>query len=233
MGLRHGSLVSLGLLVLAASAGAETSPRASDPSAAQRAKPASVSGATTPGVKLAQASPAAARPSTPPVPASGAPRTLAEALAATYSNQPALQAERAKLRATDENGPSALAGWRPTVVLAGTAGYGDGLTRSFSFATQPGRYIKTPSQREIGTAQATVNPGRRHKSGRAGSKIQSQGRPSGIVLDFAPVIIAAARIEIQKFRGDPSARARNAASKASNANSPQNKSLPTLAAWSV
>ena len=156
MGLRHGSLVSLGLLVLAASAGAETSPRASDPSATQRAKPASVSGATTPGVKLAQASPAAARPSTPPVPTSGAPRTLAEALAATYSNQPALQAERAKLRATDENVPSALAGWRPTVVLAGTAGYGDGLTRSFSFATQPGRYIKTPSQREIGTAQATV-----------------------------------------------------------------------------
>jgi hypothetical protein len=33
----------------------------------------------------------------------GVPRTLAEALAATYANQPALQAERAKLRATDEN----------------------------------------------------------------------------------------------------------------------------------
>ena len=49
----------------------------------------------------------------------GAPHTLAEALAATYSNQPALQAERAKLRATDENVPQALAGWRPTVVLAG------------------------------------------------------------------------------------------------------------------
>ena len=52
----------------------------------------------------------------------GVPHTLAEALAATYSTQPALQAERAKLRATDENVPQALAGWRPTVVLAGTAG---------------------------------------------------------------------------------------------------------------
>ena len=60
------------------------------------------------------------------------PHTLSEALAATYSNQPALQAERAKLRATDENVPTALAGWRPTVVMAGTAGYGDGDSRSFS-----------------------------------------------------------------------------------------------------
>ena len=48
----------------------------------------------------------------------GVPRTLSEALAATYANQPILQAERAKLRATDENVPAALAGWRPTVQSA-------------------------------------------------------------------------------------------------------------------
>ena len=37
-------------------------------------------------------------PMRPQIPARpGAPRTLTEALAATYSNQPALQAERAKL----------------------------------------------------------------------------------------------------------------------------------------
>ena len=48
----------------------------------------------------------------------GVPHTLAEALAATYAYQPALQAERAKLRATDENVPTALAGWRPTVIMA-------------------------------------------------------------------------------------------------------------------
>ena len=62
----------------------------------------------------------------------GTPHTLAEALAATYSSQPALLAERAKLRATDENVPQALSGWRPTVVMAGTAGYGDGMTRIIS-----------------------------------------------------------------------------------------------------
>ena len=69
-------------------------------------------------------------PATPCARRPGAPHTLAEALAATYANQPALQAERAKLRATDENVPQALAGWRPTVVMAGTAGYGDGASRA-------------------------------------------------------------------------------------------------------
>ena len=82
------------------------------------------------------------------------PHTLAQALAATYSNQPALQAERAKLRATDENVPTALAGWRPTVVLAGTTGYGDGVVRSYS--AQIGRVINIQTDRLIGTAQATV-----------------------------------------------------------------------------
>ena len=84
------------------------------------------------------------------------PHTLAESLAATYSNQPALQAERAKLRATDEGVPQALAGWRPTVVLAGTAGYGDGLTRTYEAASNH-LWAKTPAQRDIGTAQATIS----------------------------------------------------------------------------
>ena len=51
--------------------------------------------------------------------ATGVPHTLNEALAATYSYQPALQAERAKLRATDETVPAALSGWRPTVQFSG------------------------------------------------------------------------------------------------------------------
>jgi outer membrane protein len=65
-----------------------------------------------------------------------------------------LQAERAKLRATDENVPTALAGWRPTVVMAGTAGYGDGLSRAYSSTLQD--WQKLPTDRDIATAQATV-----------------------------------------------------------------------------
>jgi outer membrane protein len=107
------------------------------------------------GSASAQAQTAAHRtapPPPPPTPGSNAPRTLAEALAATYANQPALQAERAKLRATDEGVPTALAGWRPTVVLAGTAGYGGGLERELV----SGEKIKLLTDRDIATAQATV-----------------------------------------------------------------------------
>ena len=85
---------------------------------------------------------------------SGAPHTLAQALSTVYMNYPALQAERAKLRATDENVPQALAGWKPTVVVAGSAGYGNGLTRQY--LASAGQWEKLQTDRDIATAQATV-----------------------------------------------------------------------------
>ena len=102
----------------------------------------------------------AAKPEAPKMPAEHAtgvrvPHTLAEALAATYSNQPALQAERAKLRATDENVPAALAGWRPQVQFNGGGGYGDGLTRAYSFTLR--KYANTPSDRLLGAATVQAN----------------------------------------------------------------------------
>lgn len=48
--------------------------------------------------------------------------TLQEALAAAYANNPDLRAERARLRATDENVPQALSGWRPTIAATGSIG---------------------------------------------------------------------------------------------------------------
>jgi outer membrane protein len=80
----------------------------------------------------------------------GEPHTLIEALAATYSYQPALQAERAKLRATDETVPAALAGWRPTVQFSGSGGYGSGTTRAYTFTTHS--TLNSPTDRLIGTA---------------------------------------------------------------------------------
>jgi outer membrane protein len=133
-----------------------------------RAKPGAKAGLAAAGalllVGLSQGVPARAQtapipPSAPrPTPGNtgtiGLPHTLSEALAATYSYQPALQAERAKLRATDENIPTALAGWRPTVILQGQAGYGDGTSRAYSFVD--GLYLKTPLQRDLATATATI-----------------------------------------------------------------------------
>ena len=51
-----------------------------------------------------------------------AAQTLEEALVLAYQNNPALQAERARLRAVDEEVPAALSGWRPTVEIAGDLG---------------------------------------------------------------------------------------------------------------
>ena len=60
------------------------------------------------------------------IPAHAQPKTLQDALSAAYNNNPTLQTSRASLRATDEGVPQALAGWRPTVVIASGVGYGAG-----------------------------------------------------------------------------------------------------------
>ena len=54
------------------------------------------------------------------------PFTLSQALALAYANNPTLQQQRAALRETDETVPAALAGWRPTVTITGSAGRIDG-----------------------------------------------------------------------------------------------------------
>ncbi len=76
-------------------------------------------------------------------------QTLQEALAQAYNNNPTLLAARAQLRAVDENVPQALAGWRPTVVVAGSLGYSDTrITASNGFVTT--------GQRQPTSATATL-----------------------------------------------------------------------------
>src|SRR5216683_4172700 len=50
-------------------------------------------------------------------------QTLSEALAEAYKTNPHLLAQRALLRATDEQVPQALANWRPMVVYTGQAAF--------------------------------------------------------------------------------------------------------------
>ena len=140
--LRRGWILGLGVALAAAPAFGQAPTGQPAPR-----KPATATQRTT----RAAVPPAASAQSSQP----GIPHALAEALAATYANQPALQAERAKLRATDENVPQALAGWRPTVVMAGTAGYGDGFSRIYSGTS--GVFLNAQTDRLIGTAQATLS----------------------------------------------------------------------------
>jgi outer membrane protein len=142
MRLRHGLILGLGAVLAATPAMAQTlaTPPAGQPAVKRAAKPPA---------RLAQS----ATPAAAPVTTANGANTLTGAFAASYSNNPSLQAERAKLRATDENVPQALSGWRPTVSLAGTAGYGDGYARQW---LQSGVNNDARTLRDIGTAQATV-----------------------------------------------------------------------------
>jgi outer membrane protein len=69
-------------------------------------------------------------------------QTLNEALAAAYANSPVLRAERAGLRATDEQVPQALSNWRPTIDVTGDIERSDtfGNKRTFGSKDQ----IRTP-----------------------------------------------------------------------------------------
>ncbi len=141
----------------------------------------------------------------------GVPHTLVEALAATYSSQPALQAERAKLRATDESVPAALAGWRPTVQMSGSAGYGGGLLRAYNFAT--GNNIKTPTDRIIalaniqaaqpiytgGKTQATINQAKNKVFAERATLInQEQSSFTSAVNAYVGVIQAMQQLDLNR-----------------------------------
>ena len=82
---------------------------------------------------------------------------MQEALGAAYSNNPTLQTARAQLRSTDEGVPQALSGWRPTVALAGSVGYGDGtFPRSHPRHQHLPRHHPQPARDILaGTATAT------------------------------------------------------------------------------
>ena len=79
-------------------------------------------------------------------------KTLQDALATAYSNNPSLQAARALLRATDEGVPSALAGWRPTLSATGQAGRGYGEQISKTTGTS----VSSDQQRSVQSATGTL-----------------------------------------------------------------------------
>ncbi|MCP1230836.1 TolC family outer membrane protein [Acetobacter indonesiensis] len=83
------------------------------------------------------------------------PHTLQEALASAYLTNPTLQQARATLRATDEQVPTALAGWRPTVTGSVGLSYYKGVNDYQGSADQPGylRRYDTPGY----TAGVTIN----------------------------------------------------------------------------
>lgn len=70
--------------------------------------------------------------------AHGETMTLEQALGMAYETNPRLEAERATLRATDEDVAKALSGWRPSLGLTGTYGYTSNDTNKPVFSIPDG-----------------------------------------------------------------------------------------------
>jgi outer membrane protein len=116
-------------------------------------------------------------------PAQAETRTLTEALAAAYSNNPALQAARAQLRSVDENVPAALAGWRPQVTMTANAGYNEyttiihaNPTPSSPFATgQATNHLLGTNTEQLSVSQPIWRGGQtRAATNRAENQVMSQ-----------------------------------------------------------
>ncbi|GAN88421.1 TolC family outer membrane protein [Komagataeibacter intermedius] len=85
---------------------------------------------------------ALARAPVPRVEDQDVPHTLKAALAMAYLTNPVLRQERAALRATDEQVPQALGGWRPTITGSASMSYYSGLLRMAPVAGESGGYVR-------------------------------------------------------------------------------------------
>ncbi len=79
-------------------------------------------------------------------------QSIEESLATAYRTNPQLLAERARLRATDEQVASALSGWRPVVSLGGDIG----KARDWNYTTDTITHTTTDNQRVRTPANATL-----------------------------------------------------------------------------
>ena len=76
-------------------------------------------------------------------PRDAAGQTLQDAWARAYYSNPTLEAQRAQLRATDEQVSQALSGWRPTVQATASAGISDQSTNVALGAADSTLYPRT------------------------------------------------------------------------------------------
>ena len=86
----------------------------------------------------------------------GLPTTLNQALVEAYNNNATLQEQRAVLRQADEQVPTALSGWRPTVSLSGSEGkVSQSVTQPLSITDPNDKYKLNENFAET-IGQATV-----------------------------------------------------------------------------
>lgn len=145
----------------------------------------------------------------------GAAETLQEALVAAYNSNPTLQAERARLRGTDEGVTQARAGWRPTITLsaeyrqserrtASTRGFfGFGLpvvvtSKTYTEQYSTGAIVTQPIFRGFQTINSTKEAKARVRAGRADLWTTEQQVLLDAVAAYRDVIRDGATVELNE-----------------------------------
>jgi outer membrane protein len=104
--------------------------------------------------------------------------SLTDALSAAYQSNPDLQGQRAQLRATDEQVPQALSGYRPTVTAQGSYGYNGSKSTT---STTPPATIKSTTHPLSGSVTLNQNifaGGRTYNSTKQAEYAVKAGRAS-------------------------------------------------------
>jgi outer membrane protein len=131
--------------------------------------------------------------------------TIEAALVRAYQNNPQLNAQRASVRAIDENVPQALSGYRPKVALTASAGY-QYTDTNITSGGSPTAIVRTethgtnaPRSAGLTISQTLYNGGQTANKTRAAESQVSGAREGLRVLDQS-VLLAAATIYMDYLR---------------------------------
>jgi outer membrane protein len=128
--------------------------------------------------------------------------TIEAALVRSYQNNPQLNSQRAQVRATDENVPQALSGYRPRVALTASAGYqytdtltnlGGGVPAFVRHGTNAPRSAGLTVTQTLFNGQQTANRTRAAES-------QVSGAREGLRVLEQSVLLSAATIYMDYLR---------------------------------
>jgi outer membrane protein len=140
--------------------------------------------------------------------------TIEAALVRAYQNNPQLNSQRAQVRATDENVPQALSGYRPKVAVTASAGYqytdtlstqgGDfrGVVKTNIHGANPPRSVGATITQTLFNGQQTANRTRAAEGQVSGAREALRALEQTVLLSAATTYMDylqnAAIVEVQK-----------------------------------
>lgn len=157
------------------------------------------------GVKLVTGAAAAVLLSAFVGPAPALADTIEAALVRAYQSNPQLNAQRATVRATDENVPQALSGYRPKVALTASAGY-QYTDSNLTFGGSPTQVLRsevhgTDPPRSAGlTISQTLYNGNQTANKTRAAESQVSGAREGLRVLEQTILLAAATIYMDYLR---------------------------------